>query len=209
MPNLRSKAERENDRANDSPTAIRGQSLQRIHAFRASLRRFERSHAEPIPIQWSKIMAEHSEAISTLNTLIATTIDSVTGYEDSAKNIDNERFREIFRQRASERQEVVQQLREEVRRLGGNPEDDGSFLGKAHQRFEDLKAAITGRDEKAIINEVERGEDYLKEKWQAALQSGNLHGETHDLVERLYQSVKSGHDQISQLKHGMETPSQA
>ena len=154
-------------------------------------------------------MAEHSEAISTLNTLIATTIDSVTGYEDSAKNIDNERFREIFRQRASERQEVVQQLREEVRRLGGNPEDDGSFLGKAHQRFEDLKAAITGRDEKAIINEVERGEDYLKEKWQAALQSGNLHGETHDLVERLYQSVKSGHDQISQLKHGLETPSQA
>lgn len=154
-------------------------------------------------------MAEHSEAISTLNTLIATTIDSVTGYEDSAKNVDNERFREIFRQRASERQEVVGQLRNEVRRLGGNPEDDGSFLGKAHQRFEDLKAAVTGRDEKSIINEVERGEDYLKEKWQAALQSGDLHGETHDLIERCYQSVKSGHDQMSQLKHGMESPSNA
>ena len=150
-------------------------------------------------------MAEHSESITTLNTLIATTIDSVNGYEDSAQNVDNERFREIFRERASERQEVVQKLREEVRRLGGNPEDEGSFLGKAHQRFEDLKAAITGRDEKAIINEVERGEDYLKEKWQAALQSGNLHGESHDLVEQCYQSVKSGHDQISQLKHGMET----
>jgi len=154
-------------------------------------------------------MAEHSETISTLNTLIATTIDSITGYEDSAQNIDNERLREIFRQRASEPQEVVQDLRTEVRRLGGDPEDDGSFLGKAHQRFEDLKAAITGRDEKAIINEVERGEDYLKEKWQAALQSGTLHGETHDLVERLYQSIKSGHEQISQLKHGLETPSHA
>jgi uncharacterized protein (TIGR02284 family) len=153
-------------------------------------------------------MAEQ-EAITTLNTLIATTIDSVNGYEDSAQNIENERFREIFRQRASERQEVVQKLREEVRRLGGNPEDDGSFLGKAHQRFEDLKAAITGRDEKAIINEVERGEDYLKEKWQAALQSGDLQGESHDVVELCYQSVKSGHDQMSQLKHGMETPSNA
>ena len=150
-------------------------------------------------------MAEHSKTISTLNTLIATTIDSINGYEDSAQNIDNERFREIFRQRASERQEVVEQLRAEVRRLDGNPEDDGSFLGKTHQRFEDLKAAITGRDEKAIINEVERGEDYLKEKWQAALQSGDLNGETHDLVERCYQSIKSGHDQMSQLKHGMET----
>jgi uncharacterized protein (TIGR02284 family) len=149
-------------------------------------------------------MAEHSESISTLNTLIATTIDSITGYEDSAQNIHDERLREIFRSRADERQQVVEQLRSEVRRLGGDPEDGGSFLGKAHQRFEDLKAAITGRDEKAIINEVERGEDYLKEKWQAALQSGNLHGETHDLVERCYQSVKQGHDQISQFKHAFE-----
>ena len=154
-------------------------------------------------------MAENNEAITTLNTLIATTIDSVTGYEDSAKNIDHERFREMFRSRADERQQVVEELRAEVRRLGGNPDDSGSFLGKAHQRFEDLKAAITGRDEKSIINEIERGEDYLKEKWQAALQSGNLHGESHDLVERCYQSVKAGHDQISQLKHAMEGQAQA
>jgi uncharacterized protein (TIGR02284 family) len=144
-----------------------------------------------------------------LNSLISTTIDSVNGYEDSAENIDNERFREIFRQRANERQEIVEQLRGEVRRLGGNPEDDGSFLGKTHQRFEDLKAAITGRDEKSIVNEVERGEDYLKEKWQAALQSGDLNGEAHDLIERCYQSIKAGHDQMSQLKHGMETPSES
>jgi uncharacterized protein (TIGR02284 family) len=154
-------------------------------------------------------VSEHSKSISTLNTLIATTIDSVTGYEDSAQNVDNERFREIFRQRANERQDVVEQLRSEVRRLGGDPESDGSFMGKAHQRFEDLKAAVTGRDEKSIVNEVERGEDYLKEKWQAALQSGDLNGETHDLVERCYQSIKAGHDQMSQLKHGMEAPSQS
>ena len=152
-------------------------------------------------------MAENSDTISTLNKLIATTIDSINGYEDSAQNIHNESFRQIFRSRANERQEIVQQLRGEVRRLGGDPEDSGSFLGKAHQRFEDLKAAITGRDEKAIINEVERGEDYLKEKWQAALQSGDLRGPTHDLVERCYQSIKSGHDQMSQLKHGLEARS--
>ena len=126
-----------------------------------------------IPQQRRQKWPNHSETISTLNTLIATTIDSITGYEDSAQNIDNQRLREIFRQRADDRQQVVEQLRSEVRRLGGDPEDGGSFLGKAHQRFEDLKAAVTGRDEKAIINEVERGEDYLKEKWQAALQSGD------------------------------------
>jgi uncharacterized protein (TIGR02284 family) len=147
----------------------------------------------------------HSDEISTLNTLIATTIDSITGYENSAKDIDDERFREIFRQRADERQRVVEELRGEVRRLDGNPEDDGSFMGKTHQRFEDLKAAITGGGDKSIINEVERGEDYLKEKFETALNSDELSGDSRAVVERCYQSVRSGHDQMSQLKHGMES----
>ena len=147
----------------------------------------------------------HSTETTTLNTLIATLIDSINGYEDSAANLEgNSRLQEIFRTNASERQRVVEDLRAEVRRLGGNPEDDGSFMGKTHQRFLDLKAAVTGRDEKSIINEVERGEDYLKEKFETALSSGDLSGESRSAVERAYQSVRSGHDQISQLKHGME-----
>ncbi len=142
--------------------------------------------------------------ITTLNTLIATLIDSVTGYEDAASNADGNRFQEIFRTRAQERNRAVEELRSEVRRLGGNPEDDGSFLGKTHQRFLDLKAAVTGRDDQAVINEVERGEDYLKEKFETALNGDTLSGETRSSVERVYQSVRSGHDQISQIKHGLE-----
>ena len=88
---------------------------------------------------------DNKDQITTLNTLIATTIDSVTGYEDSAQNVENDRLRQIFRERADERQRVVEELRSAVRRLGGDPEDSGSFLGKTHQRFEDLKAAIFGR----------------------------------------------------------------
>jgi len=151
----------------------------------------------------------HSDEITTLNTLIATTTDSITGYENSAQEIENSRFQEIFRQRAGERQQVVSKLQDEVRRLGGEPDEGGSFLGKAHQRFEDLKSAITGGDDKAIINEVERGEDYLKEKFETALSSGTLSGESRSVVEGCYQSVREGHDQISQLKHGMETPTTA
>jgi uncharacterized protein (TIGR02284 family) len=152
-------------------------------------------------------MNEHSrqDEISTLNTLTATLIDSVTGFEDAAANIEGtSRFQQLFRERAGERQRVVESLRAEVRRLGGDPEDSGSFLGKSHQRFLDLKAAITGRNDKAIINEVERGEDYLKEKFETALESGHLSGETRAVVEQAYQSVRSGHDQVSALKHGLE-----
>ena len=149
-------------------------------------------------------MSDRQDEISTLNTLIGTMIDSVNGYEDAASNSEAGRFQQMFRERAGERQRVVEDLRSEVRRLGGNPEDDGSFMGKTHQRFLDLKAAVTGRDEKSIIDEVERGEDYLKEKFETALNDGTLSGESRAAVERAYQSVRSGHDQMSALKHGME-----
>jgi uncharacterized protein (TIGR02284 family) len=147
---------------------------------------------------------DNQDQISTLNTLISTLIDSATGYEDAASNSEADRFQELFRERATERSRVVEDLRSEVRRLGGNPEDDGSFLGKTHQRFLDLKAAVTGRDDQSIINEVERGEDYLKEKFETALEGDTLTGECRAVVERAYQSVRQGHDQISQLKHGLE-----
>ena len=149
-------------------------------------------------------MTEHKGDIAALNTLIATTIDSVKGYEDAASNSDAGRFQQMFRDRASDRQQVVEQLRSEVRRLGGAPEDDGSLMGKTHQRFLDLKAAITGRDDKAIINEVERGEDYLKAKFKAATESDALSGESRAVVEQAYQSVLRGHDRVSKLKHSLE-----
>jgi uncharacterized protein (TIGR02284 family) len=142
--------------------------------------------------------------VSTLETLATTLIDSINGYEDAAKNSDNPRFQQIFRERSSERRRVLDDLRSEIRRLGGDPPDDGSISGKTHQRWLDLKAAVTGRDDQSVINSVEAGEDYLKEKFETALSSGDLTGESRQVVERVYQSVRSGHDQMSQLKHGME-----
>jgi uncharacterized protein (TIGR02284 family) len=150
------------------------------------------------------MMADRQDEISTLNGLISTTIDSITGYEDAASNSEAGRFQQLFRDRASERQHVVEDLRSEVRRLGGEPEDGGSFMGKTRQLFLDLKSAITGCDDQAIINEVERGEDFIKEKFETALDSDDLTGDSRSVVERCYQSIRSGHDQMSQLKHGMQ-----
>jgi len=139
-----------------------------------------------------------------LKTLTSTLNDSVNGYRDAADNAEGSQFQQIFRDNASDRERVAGELAGEVRRLGGTPDEDGTIMGKTHQAFLDLKAAVTGRDDKAIINEVERGEDYLKEKFETALANDKLTHESREIIERAYQSVRKGHDQISQLKHGLE-----
>jgi uncharacterized protein (TIGR02284 family) len=149
-------------------------------------------------------MFGNDDTKTTLNTLLATLTDSIKGYRESAEQVESAEFRQLFLESADERSRIADELRSEVVRLGGDPNDDGSFMGKTHQVFLDLKAAVTGRDDKAIINEVERGEDYLKEKFEAALKSESLAGESRGVVDRAFASVRRGHDRVAQIKHGLE-----
>ena len=141
--------------------------------------------------------------IETVNDLIKTTIDSVDGYRSAAESADSGQFQSIFFERANERQRVAEELRVHVRSLGGEPEDDGSILAGAHRAFMNLRDAVTGLDDDAIVAEVERGEDHIKAKFETALEDNDLGTETRTLISQGYDSVKSGHDQMRDLKNGM------
>lgn len=139
-----------------------------------------------------------------LNTLIGTLIDSVEGYQKAAADTDNTRYAEMFNARAQERQSAITKLQAAVARLGGNPEDDGTTAGAIHRGWINLKEAVVGRDDEAIVNSVESGEDYLKEKFETVMNNKDLPAEARAAVDKAWQSVKAGHDQMSQLKHAID-----
>ena len=99
---------------------------------------------------------EKSHDISTLNSLITTTLDSMKGYADACEQSDGS-HRELFDSMSRERSQVASKLQAQVVALGGDPEDDSSFTAAAHRTFMDLRAALSGRDEEQVIKEVERG----------------------------------------------------
>lgn len=152
-------------------------------------------------------MSDHSHDVSVLNSLIETTIDSVDGYRRSADETSNDRFREAFRDWSRDREEVVSKLRDRVRQLGGTPEDDGSLLGKMHRQFLSLRDKMTGHDDQAVIAEVDRGESYLDDKWQTALDDDDLSTETRDVILSCYDSVRSGRRRWEQLHESMSAAS--
>jgi uncharacterized protein (TIGR02284 family) len=138
--------------------------------------------------------------IKVLNSLIETTLDSADGYSQAASNAGASQYQSLFAQFADERRQVVTDLQGQVRVLGGTPEDDGSVLAAAHRKFLDLRDHLTKGDE-AVINEVERGEDFIKAKYEDALEDEELSPEVRDALVRAFSSVKAGHDQASHLKH--------
>jgi len=148
-------------------------------------------------------MTDTNTDITTLNSLIATTIDSVDGYTEAAKDSASGSFASMFTDRAAERRQVATMLQSEVTRLGGNPEDDGTVLAGAHRVFLNLRASVTGQDDEAIVRTVEQGEDHIKAKFEAALADGDLSPMVKATIQQAYSSVKSGHDQMRDLKKAM------
>lgn len=142
-------------------------------------------------------------AVKVLNSLIETTLDSANGYKEAAESSEDSRYKTMFSERSLKRMKLSGELQQEVRSFGGEPEQHQSMLGKVHNKFVDLKAAVLGHDEKAIVNEVERGEDFIKAKFEKATGDDELPANVRELVSRAFQEIKSDHDEVSRLKHSL------
>jgi uncharacterized protein (TIGR02284 family) len=153
--------------------------------------------------EFTPMAASNEHDISTLNDLISVTLDSARGYEESADDAKNPTFKSMFVKRAAERRRIVGDLQARVRSLGGNPEDDGSTLAAAHRAFVNLKSAL-GTSDKATIEEVERGEDHIKDKYEDAMQDSDLSPAVREAVRLHFASIKADHDSVSQMKHRMQ-----
>jgi uncharacterized protein (TIGR02284 family) len=141
--------------------------------------------------------------IKTLNGLIATTLDSADGYAEAAKDAKSESLVSLFRARAGERRTAAHKFQDCGRWLGGAAVDDGTVLASAHRMFVNLRASLTKMDNKAVVDEVERGEDHIKHKFEDAMKDSALSPHTMAAITDVYASVRSGHDQMRNMKQAM------
>ena len=69
-----------------------------------------------------------------------------------------------------------------------------------HRGWMDIKSLVTGRDEEAILNECERGEDYAKEAYTDALKT-NLPANIADVIGQQSQTILAAHNRIKSLRN--------
>jgi uncharacterized protein (TIGR02284 family) len=87
-----------------------------------------------------------------------------------------------------------------VTRTGDEPERGGSVAGAVHRGWMNLKAAVAGRDDVAILEECERGEDVAKASYRKALEMKDLPADVRAAVQKQYDGVVRNHDQIRDLR---------
>jgi len=143
------------------------------------------------------------EAISVLNDLIEISKDGEKGFQTSAEDTKNPEIKKFFQSRSAQIATSVRELQEEVRALGGDPETSSSVSGTLHRAWVDLKSAVTGKSDEAILNEVERGEDVALKAYKDAAQKAqqkSLPVNVVTLITRQLQGAQQNHDQVKVLR---------
>ena len=145
----------------------------------------------------------NKDVIDVLNDLIEYSKDGEKGFKASADDVKNPELKAFFVQRAGECANAASELQGEVRRLGGDPETSTSISGDLHRGWVNLKSMVTGKDEEAVLNEAERGEDHALKAYRDAMEKINKHNLVgiRDLVERQYHGVQRNHDQVKALRN--------
>jgi uncharacterized protein (TIGR02284 family) len=126
---------------------------------------------------------DNKAAISTLNGLIETCKDGANGFRAAAEAVTHADAKALFISRVPVIERAATELQAEVRRLGGDPETTGSVAATVHRGYIGLKAAITGKDEAAIITECLRGEELAVKNYEDALEQP-LPMESREIVVR-------------------------
>jgi uncharacterized protein (TIGR02284 family) len=142
------------------------------------------------------------DVIGTLNDLIETSKDGEEGFRTCADAVNDPQLKAFFEQKAERCRIGAGQLQQKVRELGGDPERNGTISGAAHRFWLDIRARIGGKDEHAVLDECERGEDFAKRAYEEALQE-DLPADVRTLIGKQYREVKMNHDSVRDMRNTM------
>ncbi|MCY7421862.1 MAG: PA2169 family four-helix-bundle protein [Chitinophagaceae bacterium] len=152
-------------------------------------------------------MANQDELASVLNDLIKINNDRVEGYQtamEETKDTDVD-LKAICRQMADQSMKYVNELTQEVARLGEDATTNTTLSGKVYRVWMDLKAAVSGHSKKSVLENCEFGEDVAQKAYELALESDSyMTTEIRQLIANQKSELKTSHDVIRNYRDVQE-----
>ena len=144
----------------------------------------------------------NEKTIEVLNSLIEINNDRIEGYETAAKETAELDLKQVFAEFVKTSQRCNVELVNEVHKLGGTPVEETKTTGKLHLAWMDVKAALTGKNRKAILSSCEFGEDVAIDTYHKILKNNSayLTAEQNTLIGTQHAAIKADHNKIKGLR---------
>ncbi len=162
-----------------------------------------RTQPLPTPMQTVTSVPQTSDVLRVLANLIEYARDGQEGFRQAAEHAKAPELVEFFQECSQQRAGFVDELQGLERLLGqASPDDSGSMTGALHRAWIDIRTVVTKRDDQAILEEAERGEDAAVAAYRGALESEStpLPSNISNVIRAQAAIVKNTHDQVRDLR---------
>ena len=147
------------------------------------------------------------DTVSQLNHLVEVCRNGQHGFRQAAERTTDPHLQAVLAEYASQREQFAAQLRYQVSRLGGRPEDNGTVAGAVHRGWMNVRNAMSSDGERALIRECERGERFALASYKLALQH-DLHPDAADIVRDQQSQIEIAYRALQDLQKrvGQQAP---
>ncbi|KZY54929.1 hypothetical protein A3736_12665 [Erythrobacter sp. HI0063] len=123
--------------------------------------------------------------------LADTTFDSVEGYRKAHEKAKSAQLKQALQQRLEKRQQTLGVLNAQLERQGDELVTKGTATGGLHRLWVDITDLFENGDE-AAAERVEEGEDYIKDKFEKALEGDDLEAGERAIVQQCLAEISEG-----------------
>ena len=123
--------------------------------------------------------------------LTDTTFDSVEGYRKAQEKAKSAQLKQALQQRLEKRQQTLGVLNAQLERQGDELVTKGTATGGLHRLWVDITDLFENGDE-AAAERVEEGEDYIKDKFEKALEGDDLEADERAIVQQCLAEISEG-----------------
>jgi uncharacterized protein (TIGR02284 family) len=142
---------------------------------------------------------DNNDVTKLLNDLIEVSKDGEYGFKECAEQAKSPDIKSTLSQRSRDCAAGAAELQRLVAAYGGKPETGGTVSGAMHRGWVSVRTALTKKDDLAVLEEAERGEDSALKKYREAA-AKNLPADVAGVVRTQLNGTQRNHDQIKMLR---------
>ena len=128
--------------------------------------------------------------INALNDLIVTLQDADKGFHAAAEEVRDSGLKTQLHKFGQDCSTIWGEMQTEVRSLGGEPEESGSFSGKCRRIWTEVKTAFTDKDESVVLQDCVKAQKSLHDQFEELLSTDGLPSNVKEFAGRHFSTVK-------------------
>lgn len=145
-----------------------------------------------------------------VNDLVETCKDGMKGYETAAESVNDPQLKSELSTLSQQRAQFASELESQAQRFGITTQNENTVegvvmdaAGAVHRGWINLKSAITGNSNEAILNECENGDAAALKTYETALSTSGLPQELREVVEKQHSEILEAKNRLTTMKRSI------